>query len=75
MVITAPANPLEMLAYFISLQIQDSTVVYVGTGLPMVAAILARKTHAPNITMVYESGGQDPLEGDMPWSVGDPFTW
>ncbi|MBW2648860.1 MAG: hypothetical protein JRC53_03435, partial [Deltaproteobacteria bacterium] len=25
--------------------------------------------------MVYESGGQDPVEGDMPWSVGDPFTW
>ncbi len=72
---TAPANPLEMLAYFISLQIQDSTVVYVGTGLPMVAAILARKTHAPHITMVYESGGQDPIEGAMPWSVGDPFTW
>jgi len=71
----APANPLEMLAYFISLQIQDSTVVYVGTGLPMVAAILARKTHAPHITMVYESGGQDPIPGDMPWSVGDPFTW
>jgi len=70
-----PANPLEMLAYFISLQIQDSTVVYVGTGLPMVAAILARKTHAPHITMVYESGGQDPIAGDMPWSVGDPFTW
>jgi len=70
-----PANPLEMLAYFISLQIEDYKVVYVGTGLPMVAAILAHKTHAPNITMVYESGGQDPIEGDMPWSVGDPFTW
>jgi len=29
----------------------------------------------PGITMVYESGGQNPIEGDMPWSVGDPFTW
>lgn len=70
-----PANPLEMLAYIISLQIEDHSVVYVGTGLPMVAAILARKTHAPHITLVYESGGQDPMEGDMPWSVGCPFTW
>ncbi|MBW2648861.1 MAG: hypothetical protein JRC53_03440 [Deltaproteobacteria bacterium] len=33
-----PANPLEMLAYFISLQIEDCKVVYVGTGLPMVAS-------------------------------------
>jgi len=70
-----PMNPLEMLAYVLALQIKDHQVVYVGTGLPMVAAILAKKTHAPNITMVYESGGQNPIEGDMPWSVGDPFTW
>jgi len=70
-----PANLLEMLAYMISLQIEDNSVVYVGTGLPMVAAILARKSHAPHITIVYESGGQDPIPGDMPWSVGCPLTW
>ena len=61
-----PANPLELLSYILALQIEDHQVVYVGTGLPMVAAILAKKTHAPNITMVYESGGQNPIEGDMP---------
>ncbi|WP_054695358.1 CoA-transferase [Syntrophomonas palmitatica] len=71
----APANPLEMLAYNISLLINNDQIVYVGTGLPMVGALLAKKTHAPDITMVYESGGQDPLEGDMPWSVGCPFTF
>jgi len=70
-----PMNPLEMLAYILSKQINDNEVVYIGTGLPMVAGILARKTHAPNIMMVYESGAQDPMEGDMPWSVGGPFTW
>jgi acyl CoA:acetate/3-ketoacid CoA transferase beta subunit len=72
----APANPLEMLAYNLSLLIEDGQIVYVGTGLPMVGAMLAHKTHAKNITMVFESGGQDPSEGcDMPWSVGDPFTF
>ncbi len=71
----APANVLEILAYIIAAQIRDHSIVYVGTGLPMVAGILARNTHAPNVTMVYESGGQDPLPGDMPWSVGGPFTW
>ncbi|HSA16421.1 MAG TPA: CoA-transferase, partial [Spirochaetota bacterium] len=70
-----PANPLEMVAYVLSQHIKDHQIVYVGTGLPMVAAILARMTHAPNITLVYESGGQNPIGGDMPWSVGDPFTW
>lgn len=71
----APANPLEMLAYNLSLIIENGQIVYVGTGLPMVGAMLAHKTHAKNITLVYESGGQDPLEGDMPWSVGCPFTF
>lgn len=72
---TAPANPLEQLAYNIALQIDDGMIVYVGTGLPMVGAILAKKTHAPHITLVYESGGQDPWEGPMPWSVGGAATY
>lgn len=71
----APANPFEQLAYNISTLIEDGMVVYVGTGLPMVGAILAKKTHAPNITLVYESGGQDPWEGPMPWSVGGAATF
>jgi len=70
-----PANPLEMIAYVLSKQIVDNEVVYIGTGLPMVAGILAKKTHAPNITIVYESGAQNPIPGDMPWSVGGPATW
>ena len=70
-----PANPLEMIAYVLSKEIEDGEVVYIGTGLPMVAGILAKKTHAPNITLVYESGAQNPIPGDMPWSVGGPATW
>ncbi len=66
-----PANPLEMLAYSLSRQVNDHEVIFIGTGLPMVAAILAKKTHAPNITLVYESGAQDPWPPrQMPWSVG-----
>lgn len=70
-----PMNPLEMLAFVLSKQINDHEVIYIGTGLPMVAAILAKKTHAPHITFVYESGGQDPISGGMPWSVGGPETY
>lgn len=72
---TAPANPFEQLAFNIATQIEDGMVVYVGTGLPMVGAILAAKTHAPHITLVYESGGQDPWPGPMPWSVGGAATF
>ncbi len=70
-----PANPLEMIAYVLAQQIEDGEVVYIGTGLPMVAGTLAKKTHAPNITLVFESGAQNPVMGDMPWSVGGPNTW
>ena len=70
-----PANPLEMIAYVLAQQIEDGEVVYIGTGLPMVAGTLAKKTHAPNITLVFESGAQNPMMGDMPWSVGGPNTW
>ncbi len=37
-------------------QIKDNEAVYVGVGLPMVAALLAKFTHAPNCTIVIENG-------------------
>jgi glutaconate CoA-transferase subunit B len=36
--------------------IKDKEVVYVGTGLPMVTAVLAKHTHAPNCTIVIQNG-------------------
>ena len=46
---TAPANPFEQLAYNIALQIQDGMIVYAGTGLPMVGAILAKYPMLPTL--------------------------
>ena len=37
-------------------QINDHEAVYVGVGLPTVAALLAKNTHAPNCTIVVENG-------------------
>jgi glutaconate CoA-transferase subunit B len=37
-------------------QIGDNEAVYVGVGLPMVAALLAKNTHAPDCTIVIENG-------------------
>jgi glutaconate CoA-transferase subunit B len=39
-----------------SRQIKDYEVVYVGVGLPMVTAMMAKHTHAPNCTIVIENG-------------------
>lgn len=39
-----------------SKHIHDNEVVYVGVGLPMVAAMFAKHTHAPNCTIVIENG-------------------
>ena len=37
-------------------QIKDNEVVYVGVGLPMVTAMMAKHSHAPNCTIVIENG-------------------
>ena len=37
-------------------QIRDGDVIYVGVGLPMQAALLAKRTHAPSCTIVIENG-------------------
>ena len=52
--------------------LRDGDVVFVGVGLPNLACNLARRTHAPNLLMIYESGviGAQPVR--LPLSIGDP---
>jgi glutaconate CoA-transferase subunit B len=47
-------------------------VVFVGVGLPNIACNLARRTVAPDLELVYESGvfGSRPVR--LPLSIGDP---
>lgn len=49
-------STLEMMAVAGSRQLKDGEVVFVGTGLPMLATQLALFTHAPNLVILYESG-------------------
>jgi glutaconate CoA-transferase subunit B len=37
-------------------QIKDDDVIYVGLGLPLLAALLAKYTHAPHCTIAIENG-------------------
>lgn len=52
--------------------IRDGEVVFVGTGLPLLATTLAQRTHAPTVTCVIESGVVAPQVLPTPLSVSDP---
>lgn len=52
--------------------LRDGDVVFVGVGLPNLACNLARRTHAPNIKMVYEAGVVGARPERLPLSIGDP---
>ena len=51
--------------------LDDEDVCFVGIGLPSAACNLARLTHAPRITLVYESGTIGTRPGVLPLSIGD----
>jgi glutaconate CoA-transferase subunit B len=68
-------TPHEMIVIAGARILEDKKVVFVGTGLPMIATLLARKTHAPGIIPVFEAGAVGPtLESGLPFSVGDSRT-
>ncbi len=62
----------EIMLCVASAQILDREVALIGTGLPMLAATLAKHTHAANAVMIYESGLIDTNPIEVPVSVADP---
>jgi glutaconate CoA-transferase subunit B len=52
-------------------QLRDGMVCFVGIGLPSTAANLARRTHAPGVVLVYESGCIGAKPSRLPLSIGD----
>jgi glutaconate CoA-transferase subunit B len=61
----------EMMAVEAARRIDDGTVCFVGIGLPSLAANLARRTHAPDCVLVYESGTIGAKPEALPLSIGD----
>ncbi|MFH0300415.1 CoA-transferase [Bradyrhizobium sp. 31Argb] len=61
----------EYMAVAASREIRDGDTAFIGTGLPMVAAYLAKATHAPRVNLVFESGIIDPQPVDLATGVGD----
>ncbi|MEM2106560.1 MAG: CoA-transferase [Candidatus Bathyarchaeia archaeon] len=68
-------TPVELMATVASKMLEDGKSVFVGTGLPVIAAMLAQRTHAPNILIIYEAGGIGPRSPVLPVSVGDSKTF
>jgi len=63
----------ELMVIEASRFISNIDTVILGTGLPMVAAIFAQKTHAPEVNFVVESGSIDPILPFAPFTVADPI--
>jgi glutaconate CoA-transferase, subunit B len=61
----------EMMAVEAARRLDDRTVCFVGIGLPSTAANLARRTHAPECVLVYESGTIGAKPTELPLSIGD----
>lgn len=65
-------TPQEMMAVAAARALSDEDVCFVGIGAPSQACNLARLTHAPGITLIYESGTIGTKPDVLPLSIGDP---
>ena len=62
----------ELMVVTAAREIRDGEVVFVGIGLPSLAATLAQRTHAPNSILIFESGVIGAKPSRLILSVGDP---
>jgi len=60
-----------MMAVAAARELGDGVVCFVGIGLPSTAANLARRMHAPNAVLIYESGCIGSRPDRLPASIGD----
>jgi glutaconate CoA-transferase subunit B len=65
-------TPSELMIVGASRALLGSRVVFVGVGLPNIACNLARRSHSPDLELVYESGIFGAHPARLPLSIGDP---
>ena len=70
---TAPQGftPNDMMTIAASRALKNDDVAFVGIGAPSAACNVARLTHAPDITLIYESGTIGTAPDVLPLSIGD----
>jgi glutaconate CoA-transferase, subunit B len=64
-------TPDEMMTVTASRSMRNGMTCFVGIGLPSEAANLARRTHAPDLVLIYESGTIGAKPDHVPLSIGD----
>jgi glutaconate CoA-transferase subunit B len=64
-------SPDELMTVTAARCVGNDDVCFVGIGLPSAACNLARLTHAPKITLIYESGTINTKPNVLPLSIGD----
>jgi glutaconate CoA-transferase subunit B len=65
-------TPDELMVAAAAAELAGVRTVFVGIGLPNAAAILARRTVAPDLELIYESGVIGARPSRLPDSIGDP---
>ncbi|MEZ6142056.1 MAG: CoA-transferase [Zavarzinella sp.] len=70
-----PPTSTELMICCAARALSDRCTVVVGTGIPCAAAMLAQRTHAPNMVICFEAGGVAPQLPALPISVGDSRTF
>jgi glutaconate CoA-transferase subunit B len=68
---TESYKPNEMMTIAAARALRNTDVCFVGIGMPSAACNLARLTHAPDITLIYESGTIGTKPDVLPLSIGD----
>lgn len=68
-------NPSELLICTAARLMADNTIAFIGTGIPMLAASLAQRMHAPNLITIFEFGGMGAILEDLPLAVGGACTF
>jgi glutaconate CoA-transferase, subunit B len=68
-------TPSELMAVAGARELKDHQIVAVGIGLPVVASFLAKQTHAPDMTILFELGVVDPEPIENGVGLADPRVW
>src|SRR4051812_19937240 len=67
-------NLIELMVCVAARQLEDGKTAVIGTGMPLAAAMLAQRTCAPNLIVMFEAGAVAPQLRRLPRSVADSCT-
>src|SRR6476659_8210328 len=73
--VSVPFTAMELMVCCAARLLENGRTVAVGTGVPCAASMLAQRTHAPDLVILFEAGGVAPQLPTMPISVGDSRTF